>query len=164
MSEVNKIILFFIMMVTWLVLSGHFTFFFILTGMVCSGVCVWLVSLLPQEKEMLHLKSWWRFPGYVLWLLKEIVVSSIEVALQVWKPEMAISPGYAFVPTRQGTDTGRVIYANSITLTPGTVSITVQPKRIWVHALKQEALKQLQEGAMDTRIYAITKGTKGSAS
>jgi multicomponent Na+:H+ antiporter subunit E len=60
-----------------------------------------------------------------------------------------------WVPATQRTDVGKVIYANSITLTPGTVSVEIENDRILVHAITREAAEGLESGDMDRRVDAI---------
>jgi multicomponent Na+:H+ antiporter subunit E len=90
--------------------------------------------------------------AYWPWLLLEIAKSNVAVARVILHPRLPISPQIIKVPTSQRTDLGRVIYANSITLTPGTVSIRVRPDTIIVHALTAEGARSLATGDMDRRI------------
>jgi len=75
---------------------------------------------------------------YFRWLFVEIVKANIAVVRAVLSPNMAVSPTLTRIPTPQKTDIGRVVFANSITLTPGTVSVDVQDDHILVHALLSE--------------------------
>lgn len=75
---------------------------------------------------------------YFGWLFLEIVKANIAVVKAVLSPDMAVSPTLTRIPTPQKTDIGRVMFANSITLTPGTVSVDVQDDHILVHALLSE--------------------------
>jgi len=76
--------------------------------------------------------------AYFVWLFAEIVKANIAVVRAVLSPDMAVSPTLTRIPTPQKTDIGRVMFANSITLTPGTVSVDVQDDHILVHALLSE--------------------------
>ena len=75
---------------------------------------------------------------YFVWLFAEIVKANIAVVRAVLSPDMTVSPTLTRIPTPQKTDIGRVMFANSITLTPGTVSVDVQDDHILVHALLSE--------------------------
>ena len=70
----------------------------------------------------------------------------------VLAPNMKLSPRMLRVPTSQSSELGTVIYANSITLTPGTVSVDIEGDEIIVHALTQELMDGLTEGDMDKRV------------
>jgi len=80
---------------------------------------------------------------YFRWLFVEIVKANIAVVRAVLSPNMAVSPTLTRIPTPQKTDIGRVVFANSITLTPGTVSVDVQDDHILVHALLSEIHESL---------------------
>jgi multicomponent Na+:H+ antiporter subunit E len=89
---------------------------------------------------------------YWPWLLWEIVKANLEVARLILAPRMAISPTVIKVKASQPDELGQVIYANSITLTPGTVSIDVRDATIEVHAITREMAEGLQTGEMDRRV------------
>ena len=76
--------------------------------------------------------------AYFAWLFVEIVKANLTVVKAVLSPELGVSPTLTRIPTPQKTDIGRVMFANSITLTPGTVSVDVQDDHILVHALLSE--------------------------
>jgi len=94
---------------------------------------------------------------YWLWLIKEVIVANIAVARCVWKGADSISPSVIKVKANQKTDLGIVIYANSITLTPGTVSIDLEDNEITVHALTRETAKDLLTGEMDRRVCRVER-------
>lgn len=75
---------------------------------------------------------------YFVWLFKEITKANIAVVRAVLSPDMAVSPTLTRIPTPQKSDIGKVMFANSITLTPGTVSVDIQDDHILVHALLSE--------------------------
>ncbi len=81
--------------------------------------------------------------------------ANIDVMRRVLSPELPIDPVVKWLPASQTTDLGRVIYANSITLTPGTVSTNVEDGRIEVHALSREGMTALEEGDMDARVQGV---------
>src|SRR3546814_8150937 len=92
---------------------------------------------------------------YWPWLLLEIVKSNIDVARRILDPALPISPTMIRVKASQKTELGRVIYANSITLTPGTVSVQLADGTIEVHSLTAEGAESLEEGEMDRRVTAM---------
>ena len=79
---------------------------------------------------------------YILWLAKEIFLSGITITKIIWNRNInvIISPRLEFVPTKLKNDIARVIYANSITLTPGTISVSLEKDKILVHSLTKEGL------------------------
>jgi len=96
-----------------------------------------------------------RIPGYHLWLIKEIILSNIIVVKHIWLGNETISPVLTKIKANQKTDMGKVIYANSITLTPGTVAVDVAGDQITVHALLRENIEDLQAGEMDRRVCRL---------
>ena len=81
--------------------------------------------------------------------------SNLAVARLILTPTLSISPTVIRVTATQQTDLGRVVYANSITLTPGTVSMSLDDDQITVHALTREMAENLQTGEMDHRVTRL---------
>ena len=143
----------------WILLSGHYTPLLLTLG-VLSCLIVWYFShkmdLVDHEGHPLHLQPI-KLMIYWLWLCAEVVKSNFDVALRIIKPSLPIQPRVFTVPTSQRTELGQVIYANSITLTPGTVSIDMRGHEIEVHALAGESANALLTGDMDRRITAVER-------
>jgi multicomponent Na+:H+ antiporter subunit E len=140
----------------WLLLSGYFQAFLLTLG-VLSCVLVVVIALrmdvVDHEAFPIHLTP--RILTYWAWLLKEIWLAAIDVTKRVLSPSMPISPTLIELPTTQHSELGQVIYANSITLTPGTFTIRIYGNRVLVHALSQEGADGLAEGDMDRRVTAL---------
>ena len=98
----------------------------------------------------LHLT--WRALVYWGWLIVEIIKANIDVVKLVLSPTSKISPTMVRVRASQQTDLGQVVYANSITLTPGTISVDVANDEILVHALSETGARDLLGGEMDRRV------------
>jgi multicomponent Na+:H+ antiporter subunit E len=92
---------------------------------------------------------------YFFWLAREIIMSAIAVSKIAWRANLRIQPSISPIISIQTQEIGMVTYANSITLTPGTVSLSVQDDKILVHALDSGFMEDLQVGEMDRRIKAI---------
>jgi len=137
----------------WLLLSGYFVPFLLTMG-VLSAIAVALLGqrmdLVDHEGHPIQLS--WRLILYWPWLFKEIVVSAWSVSRIILNPRLPVSPTLVRAKTSQKTTVGLVTYANSITLTPGTISVDVKPGEILVHALTREAADGLLEGEMDRRV------------
>jgi multicomponent Na+:H+ antiporter subunit E len=93
--------------------------------------------------------------AYVPWLLWEIIKANIDVARRILDPRLPISPRIIKVRAGQRHDITRVIYANSITLTPGTVSVDTDGDEITIHALTEEAARAVETGDMDRRVSRL---------
>lgn len=111
------------------------------------------MNLIDGESQPLGLT--FTFPIYLLWLIKEVVVTNIAVAGCVWKGNHTLNSKIIKVTADQKTDLGKVIYASSITLTPGTVSIDLIGNEITVHALTDEAAADLLTGEMNIRVCRV---------
>ena len=153
------LILFFLTTGLWLALSGHFDPLLLSLGLL-SAATVTLVShrmgVIDAEGQPLEL-----MPGllrYAPWLTKEIVRGCIDVAWRIVQPSLPIQPTIIRVPANQRTVTGRVSFANSITLTPGTISLDVLEKQIEVHALTAESAAALESGEMGKRVEHLETG------
>jgi multicomponent Na+:H+ antiporter subunit E len=148
---------------TWLLLSGIYDNALILGLGGLSVVAVVLVSLrmklIDRDGAPIHLVA--QIPIYAPWLLWEIMKSSVDVARCAFARRPVIAPTLIRLPTRLRSDLSRVIYANSITLTPGTVTVSVEPDTLVVHALTREGATGIQKGDMERRVAAYTGEADG---
>lgn len=138
----------------WLLWSGHFDSPMLISfGFGSSLLIVWLgLRMQVVDEESAPIAYGLRPLRYLPWLVKEIVVTNLDVARRVLSPQMPISPRLIQVRASQKTDLGRVIYANSITLTPGTLTVDMAGNSITVHALSQEFAEDVESGEMDRRV------------
>ncbi len=144
--------------VIWLLNSGHYTPIVLGLCVLSISLVVWIAHKMDVvDNEGQPINATLRAPFYCLWLLKEVVLSNIDVVKRIWLSPHSISPTVATLKLTQTEDMGRVIYANSITLTPGTVTIDLQDGEVTVHALTEEALNELAKGEMDRRVSQLEK-------
>ena len=137
----------------WLLMSGHYTPLILFLGAVSVGFVLYLTKRMDSlDEDTFEFKLKRRHFSYWSWLAKEIFKANLDVAKVVLAPNMKLSPRMLRVPTSQSSELGTVIYANSITLTPGTVSVDIEGDEIIVHALTQELMDGLTEGDMDKRV------------
>lgn len=137
----------------WLLLSGHTEVLLLAFGALSVGFVVWLcrrMAVVDQESHPIHLTP--KLFTYWPWLLKEIVKSNLDVTRRVFGRSSGIAPVVFDAEARQKSDLGLVIHANSITLTPGTVSLEVHPGQIRVHALHPAIAQGLRAGDMDKKV------------
>ena len=140
----------------WLAISEHHTPLMLLLGMISIASVVYVahrMDVVDHEAQPLHLTL--KIPGYYAWLIKEIFLANILVVKHVWLGNKSISPVFATITASQKTDIGKVIYANSITLTPGTVTVNIEGDQFLVHALLRESIKDLEAGEMDKRVTQL---------
>lgn len=143
--------------VLWLLLSGHYTVLITSLGAIsCVLVCVLANRLGVLEPDGRSFAFVGRLALYAPWLIKEIVLSNIAVAKLVWHPRMPIRPQIIRARSTQRSPVGLATFANSITLTPGTLSLDAdEPGVIVVHALSDDTAAGLQTGEMDERVTRL---------
>lgn len=160
LSMLRSFSLFLCLFLFWLLLSGMPTPFLLSAGVGCALLVVWFarwIDIVDQEGHPIRL-LWHALLSYWPWLLKEIVVSAWQVSRVVLDPKLPISPTLVRLRPSQTTDIGLVIHANSITLTPGTISVKVGREEFLVHALTREGAAGVQRGGeMDKRVSALEK-------
>ncbi len=141
----------------WLLLSGHFDDPLLLGLGAVSCLLVIAIAhrmdVIDHESHPIHLG--WRTLVYFPWLAWEIVKANIAVARIILDPKLPISPVLFRLRGSQKTELCGVIYANSITLTPGTVTVDMVGDLLEVHALTREAAADLANGEMDRRVTLV---------
>lgn len=146
--------LIFTISVLWLLLSGHYTPLILSLGLF-SIILVTIISLrmnILRYEQPEVLSQLVKYLPYGFWLIGEILKSNIDVIKRIMNPALPISPRWVTIRTTQKTDFSKVIYANSITLTPGTISMDVEGNNIDVHALSESGVDGLATGEMDKRV------------
>ena len=143
--------------VFWLTLSGHYTTLLLMLGAVS---CLWVLrishrmKIVDDENYPIHLIPW-RIISYWSWLIKEIMLSTWAVSKMILSPKSRISPKVVWLPADDMSDIQKVIYANSITLTPGTLTIEVENSRLEIHTLRGDMLEPLERGDMADRVRKL---------
>lgn len=157
-----------VLFTTWMLLSGEFSLDHgLVLGLGIASVILVVViavrmDVVDHEGHPIHLTQ--RFVGYWFWLLLEIVKAGIDVTKRIWSPSLPISPTMYILKTSQPGELGQVIYANSITLTPGTVTVRLDGGDILVHAIARDVGDDLAGGEMDRRVTQLeASGIKPSA-
>jgi len=143
------------MVILWMLLSGLFKAQLIILGILSVALVVYLANrmrVLEHRGQPIYFGVT-KILGYWRWLLVQIVASNIDVTKRVWSSNLNIKPKLMRVKATPNTEFGRVIYANSITLTPGTTAINFTPEHdVLVHALHEDSLDELEAGEMAARI------------
>ena len=150
----------------WLLLSGHFEAQFIVLGIVSSVLTVGLTRDLMRPSRLERFQpvpsaiSWLflsvlRFVSYLPYLGYQIVRSNLAVTYLVLHPRMPISPRLVEFETPLRTEPAQVLLAQSITLTPGTVTVDVRNGRFLVHSLYPGSAQGLVKGDMPLRVGSV---------
>lgn len=149
-----------VLFVFWLVLSGLFDYFHIALGVISCLLVAYLSSDLGHI-DLGRVNRWQvltRFAGYIPWLLYQVVLSNIHIAKIVLSPRIQLNPEVVVYPTFLKGDLSRTLFANSITLTPGTVTIDIDEENLYVHAINEKVKKDLLTGQMEKKVYNVFKG------
>ena len=147
------------LMSVWVLWSWHFTPLLLSFG-AASCVLVLLIARAMRvvDREGAPTDLPLGLLTYLPWLFWEIAKANVDVARVILHPRLPISPRLIEFRASQEDDVGRVIYANSITLTPGTVTIDTEGEMITVHALTAEAADGVLSGDMDRRVSRLGSG------
>ena len=140
----------------WLLLSGHFDPLLLALGAFSVVLVCWL-TWRGQILEGRHLTLRWlvRLPGYLLWLGLEALRSAAAVVRLVWARHIDLHPVVEPTPLPPMSDIGQVTYANSITFTPGTLTLDVYDHEISVHSLQPDSVQTLRAGGMVRRVQRL---------
>jgi multicomponent Na+:H+ antiporter subunit E len=151
----------------WIILSGKFDVFHLGIGAV-SAVCIALgtrrlLLLTPAietaQTHPMDAVPWLRLLLYVPWLIWQIVLSSLHVAVVVVHPKMPIQPRLVRFHAQLPHNLARLTLATSITMTPGTITLDVQGDEFLVHALTEKSAQSLipseEEGSMQSQVLSL---------
>jgi len=144
------------LVIFWLLNSGHNSALMLSLGAASIALVLYIahrMDVVDHESQPVHLSL--KLPGYFVWLLKNLVHANIAVVKHIWLGNGSISPTLTTVKASQKTNVGKVIYANSITITPGTVTVDLVDDRIIVHALLRKNIQALKTGEMDRRVSRL---------
>ena len=137
----------------WVALSGHYTPILVTAGVLSAVVCVLAaVRMRVVDAEGHPIELFWGAVTYYPWLTLEIAKSAWAVTKVILHPSLPISPTMTVVRASQKTAAGVATYANSITLTPGTMTVGVNGSDLTIHALVREGAIDLEGGGMDRRV------------
>jgi len=150
--------------VAWLLWSGMFKPLLLALGVLSCLLVLYLANRMHLfDHEVLSPRFTWRLLRFWGWLGREIVRSSLEVTRVVLSPGLPISPTVTEFDSRCTHPVDRAILGNSITLTPGTLTLRVDDGRFVVHALTEAGARDIGGGEMDRRVSALRSSRAGGA-
>ena len=147
----KSFILFFILFSLWLLMSGHYNVLIVSLGIISCAFCVYVAKrgkLIDDEGLPIFFMP--RLLNYLIWLFKEILKSNLSTAKVIINGK--VEPETFTIKTSQVTDVAKVTYANSITLTPGTVTTKIQKGVFEVHALNSDFGNDVRTNEMDKKV------------
>ena len=150
----KSLILFFILLCLWLLMSGYYNILLISLGIISCAFCVYLANrgkLIDDEGLPIFFIP--RLLNYLIWLFKEILMSNLATAKVIINGK--VEPETFTVKASQVTDVAKVTYANSITLTPGTVTTKMHKDVFEVHALNADFGNDIRTNEMDRKVTRL---------
>jgi len=157
-----------VLFVLWVVLSGHIVAEFLVVGMIGALLTVAITEWVfrntyengfspagPGSDLGTLFRILWKLLWYIPWLIIQIVVSSLQVAFVVLHPRRPIEPSLVRFNTSLTSEFAQVLFAQSITLTPGTVTVDLSDGQFIVHCLSKNSRSGIENGQMQKRIAAI---------
>ena len=146
----------FLLFVFWFLLSGQTGVLFLSLGLGSVVIVLWLMQRMDRhDRYPAEMVFGLEFARYLAWLMWQVLRANIDVARRIWDPSMPIRPVYRKLEVSIQQPLLKTIYANSITLTPGTVTVKVGDDHFWVHALDPGGVDELQQGEMEARVKRL---------
>lgn len=146
-----------LLFILWILLSGHIHDPLLLgLGAISCLITAWFTHRLAlANSDLSTLRLNINLPKFLPWFIIEIIKSNLHVCKLILQPKLAIDPKIFTVPVSKHNHVAKAVYANCITLTPGTYSLDVNPDNIVVHALTSDIANDLQKGEMGKRILSL---------
>ena len=142
--------------VVWLLLSGHYTALILSLGAVSVLIVIWFMWRMERVDEKLDfLPMRPRMLYYLLWLMWQVVLSNIDLVRRIWDPALPIRPTWQRLDIKVTSSLAKTLYANSITLTPGTLTTDVREDHFMVHSLTPDGIEDLRKGRMEEQIQRL---------
>ena len=151
-TKKGTVLLFFLLMIFWVILSGKTDPLSITLGVLaCLVVVFYGRDMLFEDGELpfWRLNALWRWPLAFLTLIVAMVKANFQVARIVMSRKMPLSPEFRKVRQPVKRDMTRALYGNAITLTPGTLSVDVTSEYLLVHCLTEEAADAIENGPLE---------------
>lgn len=140
----------FALFLIWLILAASYDLVHMVLGVVAAVAVVWLNPVAVQSS--FRNVSWWGLVGFIPWLLIRVLKGGMHVTRLILSPSLPIQPQLIEYPTELESEGEVVIFGNSITLTPGTITVEVSADKLLVHAIDDESGRDLKEGALERKI------------
>jgi len=156
-DNLGRIATFLVLFGFWVTMSGKFDAFHLSLGLICSFLVGFISHdlLFEDVRARNRFASILRFFGYLPWLIYQIVLANLHVAYLVLSPKMPIDPKIIKFKSNLMSDLSKVTLANSITLTPGTITMDIIDEEFYVHAVSKKVADDLLTGEMEQRVAHI---------
>lgn len=152
----------FLLFAFWIILNGRWTTEIAITGGVISALLYLFICKFMDyspRKEWSCIRRMPGIVGYFIFLVGEIFVSAWATIRLIWSPKEVVQPELTSFRTKLRTDPGKVVLANSITMTPGTITVDIRDDQMLVHCLDESMAEGLENSEMEKRIIKL-EGSK----
>jgi multicomponent Na+:H+ antiporter subunit E len=142
--------------ILWLLLSGHYTALILSLGVLSVLIVTWFLWRMDRvdgELGVVPIRP--RLLYYLLWLMWQVVLSNIDLVRRILDPALPIQPTWQRLDIKVTSTLAKTLYANSITLTPGTLTTDVGEDHFMVHSLSPEGIEELRKGEMERQIQRL---------
>lgn len=140
----------------WVLLSGYIQPLLLSFGAASVFIVLYVLKRMDDvDQEKQEIGTGLRLVKYIPWLIGQIFISSLQVTKLIWGSPNKVSPSLAKISAENIPPDRRALYANSITLTPGTLSVDLVDDEITVHALQESSIEELQQETMEKKITQI---------
>ena len=155
-DNLRRLAVFVILFPFWLLLSSHHDLFHLSLGLICCLLVAFVSHdlLIEEISGSKRITKTRRFVFYVPWLIYQIVLANLHVAYLILNPR-AIDPRIVRFKTRLKSQFSMVTLGNSITLTPGTITMDIVDGEFVVHALSKKVADDLLSGEMERRVAHV---------
>jgi multicomponent Na+:H+ antiporter subunit E len=143
----------------WLLLSASYDAAHVISGAVIAAV---VMRLNPAGKVPTRRLSWLAALSYLPWLISRILKSGFHVSRLILSPSLPIEPRFFRHTTGLKSDGELVALGNSITLTPGTITVEVAPGELLVHAIDEASCTDLRDGVLDAKVARMFSSKEGA--
>ena len=155
-----------VLLTFWIVMSGKIAVLPIVSGILAVSFVIWLdrrLGPLTNDEEEISLHGHFlRLPVYLPWLFKEMIKSTWNTGKVVLSPRGRVKPRLVSFRSVMPNGAAQVILGNSITLTPGTLTLEIDGDTFWVHALDEHSARSLVDGAMQDKVARLFTDQPGA--
>lgn len=149
-----------VLLLIWMIFNEKLNLEILLFGLVISAAVFTFMCRFMDYSVQKELRFYRKLPDmlcYVALLVKEILMANLQVCHLILTEEERIEPALAEFVTDMETPTGRAFYANAVTLTPGTITVSVEGEKYVVHCLDERLAEGLADSELERRLHKLER-------
>lgn len=156
--------MYFLLFGFWVLLNGKWTMEIALVGLVvCAALYAFMVAFMgySPRREWAVVRRLGHIAAYACYLVGEVFKSAWAVIKLIWSPKLLAEPKLFSFHTQLRTEPGKVVLANSITMTPGTITVDVRKDKLLIHCLDASFAVDNESFDMEKRVMRVEDAGKG---